>query len=62
MAEFFSRNDEDKEYQEMSQGAKDIVLEQGNLEAHEILMITGTIHCKSCYNYATPGRTYCKTG
>ena len=41
MAEFLPNND-DKEYQEMSQDAKDTVEEQGKLEAHDILMITGT--------------------
>ena len=45
--ESFSK-DEDKEYQETSQDARGTVKEQGNLEAHEMLMITVTIQCKSC--------------
>ena len=53
---------DDKEYQEMSQDAKDIVTEQGNREAYEILMITDTVQCKSCDSYTTPGHTYCKCG
>ena len=47
----------DKDYQEISQVAKDIVEIPGNLEAHEILMITDTVLCKFCYNYATLGHT-----
>ena len=35
-------NSDGKEHQEISQDAKDTVQEQGNLEAHEILMITDT--------------------
>ena len=31
-------------------GAKDTVKEQGNLEADEIIMITDTVQCKTCYN------------
>ena len=61
MAELFPNSDE-KEYQEMSQDAKDTVKKQGNLEVHEILMITDTLQCKSCYNHATPRHTYCKCG
>ena len=46
----------------ISQDVKDIVSEQGFLEAHEVLMITDNIQFKSCYNYAAPGYTYCKCG
>ena len=43
----------DKEQHEISQDAKD----RGNREAHEILMITDTVQCKSCHNKATPGHS-----
>ena len=55
-------NDDDQEYREISQDAKDNGKAQSNLEAHEILMITDTVHCKSCYSCATPGHTYSKCG
>ena len=38
MASLFPKSD-DKECQDISQIAKDIVQEKGNLEAHEVLMI-----------------------
>ena len=50
------------EYQQISQDVKNIVKEQCNLDAQEMLMITNTVQCKSCYNYATPGYTSCKCG
>ena len=59
MAEFFQKND-NKEYQEISQDAKDLV--KNVVEAHEILMITNTVQCKSCYNDATLRHTKCKCG
>ena len=42
IAELVPKHD-DKEYQDTSQIAKDIVQELGNLEAHEILLITDTV-------------------
>ena len=45
MAERFPNNN--NEYQDVSQDNKDIVEEQGNLEAHEIPRITDTIQCTS---------------
>ena len=53
MAELFPKSD-DKEYQEISQDAKETVKEQGNIEAHGILMITDAVQCSSCHNDATP--------
>ena len=53
MTEFPKRDD--KEYREISQLAKDTVKEQGNFDAHEILMITDTAQCRSCHNYVTVG-------
>ena len=61
MAEFLPNSD-DKEYEVISQDVKDIVSEHGFLETHGVLMITDNIQFKSCYNYAAPGRTYCKCG
>ena len=61
MAELSPKSD-GKLYHENSQDAKDTVKEQGNLEAHAILMITDAVQCKSCYNCGTPGHTYCKCG
>ena len=55
MAELIPHDDE--EYQEISQDAKDIVKEQGNLEVHEILMITDTAQCMSFNKYVTPRHT-----
>ena len=52
MAELFRKSD-NKECREISQDAKDTATERSNLEAHEVLMITDTIPCKSCHNYAT---------
>ena len=50
------------EYQQISQDVKNIVKEQCNLDAQEMLMITNIVQCKSCYKYATPGYTSCKCG
>ena len=38
--------DDDEEYQDIPQIAKQIVKEQSNREAHEILMITDTVQCR----------------
>ena len=62
MAELFPKDD-DKEHQEISEAANNMAKEQGNLEAHAILMITHTVRCKLCYNYATSSvHTYCNFG
>ena len=61
MAEFFPKSDDEK-YHVISQDAKDIVEEQGNLEAHEIVLVADAVQNKSCYKYATPRHTYCKCG
>ena len=53
LAELFPTGD-DKEYQGISQHTKNFVKEQGSLEAHENLMITDTVQCKSCCHYALP--------
>ena len=53
---------DDMGYQDICQIAKDIVKQKGNLEAHEILMITDTEQCRPCYTYATPRHTSCKCG
>ena len=54
MAESCPKHD-DKGHQEMSQNAKDNVQETGNLEAHEVLMITDAVQCGSRFNHATLG-------
>ena len=55
MAEPFPESD-DKEYQNKSQNAKVFFSrEQSNLEAHEVLMITDTLQCRSCNKYVTSG-------
>ena len=55
MAELLPNND-DKEYQDISQDVEDIVKEQSDFEAHALLMITHTVQyrAKSCYNYKIP--------
>ena len=60
MAELFPKDD--KVCQEISQDAKDIDKEHGNLEAHESLMISDTAQRKSCTTTQTPGHTRCKCG
>ena len=44
---------DDKEYPEMSEDFKNTVEEQGNIEAHEMFMITDAIQCQTCHHYAT---------
>ena len=61
MAELFLMSD-DKEYQGLSQKAKDIMKAQGDLEAHEILIITDAVWCSACYDCSRPGHTYCLWG
>ena len=39
-----------------------MVEEQSNVDAHEILMITDAVQCRSCYKNATLGHTYCECG
>ena len=51
MAELHPKND-DKEHQEISQIAKDIVQSRSS----------DTVQCKSFYQYATPGHTSCECG
>ena len=52
IAVLFPKNDE-KEYQEFSEDFKNIVEEQGKMEAHEMFMITDAIQRKTCYQNAT---------
>ena len=61
MGDFFPKDD-DKEYQDISQIAENIVEEQGSLEAHDILMITNTVQCKSCYQLRNFRNTSCECG
>ena len=61
MAELFPKNDY-KKNQKFSQDAKETVKEQGNIEAHGILMITDAVQCSLCRNDATLGHTFCKCG
>ena len=62
LKEILETPNKDEMYQEISQGAKNIVTDQGKLEALEILMIKETVRCKSCHEYATLGHIYCKCG
>ena len=59
MAALFPKGD-DKENQEISQDTNNVVEEHGNLEAHEILMITK--QRKSRHDNATAGHTHSKCG
>ena len=56
IAELFPKND-DKEHQEISEDFKNSGRNQGNIEAHEMLMITDVEPCQTCYHYETPGHT-----
>ena len=51
MAEFVTKND-GREYQDVSEGFKNIVQEQGNMEAREMFTITDAIR-QTCYQSAT---------
>ena len=57
MAELFPKND-DKEYEDISEDFKNIVEEQGNIEAHELFMITDAMRCQTCCHYGTLGHTH----
>ena len=61
MTELSPKND-DKEYQDDSEDFKNIVKEQSNIEAHEVLMITDAVQCKTCYHCAIAGHTCCQCG
>ena len=47
IAELFPKNDK-KQYQGTSEDNKKIVQEQGNIEPHEIFMITDATQCQTC--------------
>ena len=57
MVELFPKNDA-KEYQKIAETVKNILEELGNIEAHEMFMITDAIQCQTCYHYWTC--TYCR--
>ena len=61
MVEFFPQND-DKEYQDISENFKKIVKEQCNIGARKMFMITDAIQCQPCYHYETPGHACCTCG
>ena len=61
MAELFSKKST-KSAKRFLMMPRTLFEEQGNLEAHEILMITDTVQCKSYYNHTTSGHTYCNCG
>ena len=61
MAELFTKSDE-KAHQEISEDFKNIAKEQGNIEAHELFMITDALQCWKCSNCETSGHTFCTCG
>ena len=61
IATFFPKND-DKEYQDLSENFKNIIQVQGNIEAHEMFMITDAIQGQTCYHNTTLGHTCCTCG
>ena len=61
MAELIPKSDE-KEYQDISENFKNIVEEHGNIEAHEMFMITAAFQSQTCYHHATPWTHICSCG
>ena len=61
MTELSPKSDDTK-FHEISQDAKNTFEKQRNFEAHDILVITNTVQCKSYYNYADPGHTHSRCG
>ena len=45
--------------QPLSEETKDIIVEQGNIEAFELMELTDQIQCERCYRYMSVGYTYC---